>query len=223
MPRYCNVSSLFAATLLDWSGEPPQHSNLAQSTAPSTHRSPQLANFFFQPPFPLQQTLGFRPSRWLIGSPRWRTSTRAVSCAVLPLQVACCLTGPLCPARTDARDASDTPSASNFLEREKAILGADANQFATVEDADFDEDDDDLLGGGSGGGGGGNNAAFEAQFPDLSSPNEVCEDTESPGKVLARTDPTGCRASHLAAPSPAPQSATTQATRRTPRRRKSPR
>ncbi len=105
------------------------------------------------------------------------------------------------------------------MEREKAILGADANQFATVEDADFDEGDDDLLGGG----GGGNNAAFEAQFPDLSSPNEVGEDTEYPGKGMACTDPTGCRASHLVAPSPAPQSATTRATSRTPRRRKSPR
>lgn len=75
-------------------------------------------------------------------------------------------------AQTDVRDTSDAPSGSNFLEREKAILGADANQFATVEDADFDDGDDDLLGGG-GVSSPGNNAAFENQFPDISSPNEV--------------------------------------------------
>ncbi|KAK0635678.1 clathrin light chain [Bombardia bombarda] len=73
-------------------------------------------------------------------------------------------------AQTDIKDASDNPSTSNFLEREKAILGADANQFATVEDAGFDEDDDDLLGGGIGATGG--DAAFESQFPDITSPNE---------------------------------------------------
>ena len=70
-------------------------------------------------------------------------------------------------AQTDIKDASDAPSASNFLEREKAILGDDANQFATVEDAGFDDGDDDLLGGA------GNNAEFESQFPDITSPNEV--------------------------------------------------
>jgi len=61
------------------------------------------------------------------------------------------------------------------LEREKAILGDDANQFATVEDAGFDEDDNDLLGGGGGGdvSSPGNNAAFESQFPDITSTNEV--------------------------------------------------
>ncbi len=66
---------------------------------------------------------------------------------------------------------SDTPSASNFLEREKAILGEDANQFATVEDAGFDEGDDDLLGGGIGASSG--SAAFASQFPDITSSNEV--------------------------------------------------
>jgi hypothetical protein len=77
-----------------------------------------------------------------------------------------------CIAQTDVRDTSDAPSASNFLEREKAILGDDANQFATVEDAGFDEGDDDLLGGGGITSPGGN-AAFESQFPDLTSSNEV--------------------------------------------------
>lgn len=79
-------------------------------------------------------------------------------------------------AQTDVKDASDAPSASNFLEREKAILGDDANQFATVEDADFDDGNDDLLGGGVSSPG--NNAAFENQFPDITSPNEVCGDTQ---------------------------------------------
>lgn len=71
-------------------------------------------------------------------------------------------------AQTDVLATTEAPSTSNFLEREKAILGDDANQFATVEDAGFDDDDDDLLGGG----GGGNNAAFNSQFPDISTPNE---------------------------------------------------
>jgi hypothetical protein len=112
------------------------------------------------------------------------------------------------------------PSGSNFLEREKAILGADANQFATVEDADFDDGDDDLLGGG-GVSSPGNNAAFENQFPDISSPNEVWKDTQDP-QASTCSNPANHRASHLAARSRAPQSATTRATSPTPRRRKSP-
>jgi len=48
------------------------------------------------------------------------------------------------------------------LAREKAALGDDAHQFATVEDGDLD---DDLLGGASGGG------EFESQFPDISTNN----------------------------------------------------
>ncbi|KAK4138613.1 hypothetical protein BT67DRAFT_368654 [Trichocladium antarcticum] len=73
-------------------------------------------------------------------------------------------------AQTDIKGVSDDPSATNFLEREKAILGDDANQFATVEDADFDDGDDDLLGGGLASPG--SNAQFESQFPDIASPNE---------------------------------------------------
>ncbi|KXX78880.1 Clathrin light chain [Madurella mycetomatis] len=73
-------------------------------------------------------------------------------------------------AQTDIKDASEAPSASNFLEREKAVLGDDAHQFATVEDAGFDEGDDDLLGGGISSPGG--NTAFESQFPDITSSNE---------------------------------------------------
>jgi hypothetical protein len=66
-------------------------------------------------------------------------------------------------AQTDIKPVSDNPSADDFLAREKAILGEDANQFsAYAEDADGE---DDLLGGGGGGGGGG--GSFESQFPDI--------------------------------------------------------
>ncbi len=61
-------------------------------------------------------------------------------------------------AQTDIKDPSLEPSADDFLARERAILGDDATQFATVEDAGFD---DDLLGAESG------NVQFESQFPDI--------------------------------------------------------
>ncbi|KAL8404154.1 hypothetical protein RB594_009134 [Gaeumannomyces avenae] len=70
--------------------------------------------------------------------------------------------------QTDIKTSSEDPSAGDFLAREKAILGEDANQFATVEDGG--DDDDDLLGGGGGGDSG--SAQFESQFPDLTSPGE---------------------------------------------------
>jgi hypothetical protein len=63
----------------------------------------------------------------------------------------------------EIKDSSVDPSADDFLAREKALLGDDANQFATVEDGDFD---DDLLGGG------GETDQFESQFPDITA-NEV--------------------------------------------------
>lgn len=74
-------------------------------------------------------------------------------------------------AQTDVQDASADASADDFLAREKALLGEDADKFATAEDGvAFDGgDDDDLLGGG----GGGETAQFEQQFPDISGPNEV--------------------------------------------------
>ncbi|KAI9800022.1 MAG: hypothetical protein M1833_003551 [Piccolia ochrophora] len=91
--------------------------------------------------------------------------------------------------QTEAKDDSNVdldPTASNsdFLSREKAALGDDADQFAspnetykgstTVEDAD----DDDLLGGGGGdqdfgaGDGGDGMADFESSFPAIDSGNE---------------------------------------------------
>ncbi|EGS17454.1 putative clathrin light chain protein [Thermochaetoides thermophila DSM 1495] len=66
-------------------------------------------------------------------------------------------------------DIGDIPSASNFLEREKAILGEEANRFATVEDAAAIDAGDDLLGGGDVSmASPGATAQFESQFPDIS-------------------------------------------------------
>lgn len=67
--------------------------------------------------------------------------------------------------QTDTKTTTGEFSEDSFLQREKAVLGDDANQFASVEDGD-----DDLLGGGIGATGG--NATFETQFPDITSPNE---------------------------------------------------
>lgn len=62
----------------------------------------------------------------------------------------------------------------DFLSREKALLGDDANQFSTGNDhAAFVEDDDnDLLGGG--GGMDEEVTEFESSFPAIDSRNEVC-------------------------------------------------
>lgn len=68
-------------------------------------------------------------------------------------------------AQTDIKNATETPSADDFLAREKALLGDDAEQFAGG--------DDDLLGGGATDNALGD-STFEAQFPDITSPTEVC-------------------------------------------------
>ena len=75
------------------------------------------------------------------------------------------LTKPItCTAQTDIKDAG-TPSADDFLARERALLGDDATQFAT--------NDDDLLGGDSGADQQtAETSQFETQFPDIT--NEVC-------------------------------------------------
>lgn len=67
--------------------------------------------------------------------------------------------------QTDIKDATEVPSADDFLAREKALLGDDAQQFEGA--------DDDLLGGGSTDNALGD-STFEAQFPDITSPTEVC-------------------------------------------------
>ncbi|KAF7547717.1 hypothetical protein G7046_g8924 [Stylonectria norvegica] len=69
-------------------------------------------------------------------------------------------------AQPDIKDPSAEPSTDDFLAREKAILGDDADQFATSEDAvAFGESSGDLLGGGDN-----VQSTFDSQFPDLTSP-----------------------------------------------------
>lgn len=93
--------------------------------------------------------------------------------------------------QTEIKDVSDVPSASNFLEREKAILGEDANQFATVEDATLEDDNDLLGGGGAAPAATSATAAFESQFPDITGGgNEVCFPPTIPTKPTQRTAPT---------------------------------
>jgi len=70
-------------------------------------------------------------------------------------------------AQTDIKDATEIPSADDFLARERALLGDDAQQFSSIEGGD-----DDLLGGGSTDNALGD-STFEAQFPDITSPTEA--------------------------------------------------
>ena len=65
-------------------------------------------------------------------------------------------------AQTDIKDAG-SPSADDFLARERALLGDDATQFAT--------NNDDLLGEGGAEEQIPETSQFESQFPDLT--NEV--------------------------------------------------
>ncbi|KAI1066592.1 hypothetical protein LB507_011191 [Fusarium sp. FIESC RH6] len=70
-------------------------------------------------------------------------------------------------AQTDIKDPSAEPSTDDFLAREKALLGDDAEQFTTNNDAAaFADADDDLLGGA----GDNEQSTFESQFPDLTQP-----------------------------------------------------
>ncbi|KAK2072290.1 hypothetical protein P8C59_006652 [Phyllachora maydis] len=71
--------------------------------------------------------------------------------------------------QTGIQDASADPSTSNFLEREKAVLGDDAMQFATVTDPHVD-DGGDLL---DSGGDAAAMSSFESQFPDITADNEA--------------------------------------------------
>ncbi|XXH00417.1 ATP-binding cassette permease mdl1 [Hypoxylon texense] len=70
-------------------------------------------------------------------------------------------------AQTDIKDVG-SPSADDFLARERALLGDDATQFTTGNEsaALADPSSDDLLGGGA------ESAQFESQFPDISTSNE---------------------------------------------------
>lgn len=71
------------------------------------------------------------------------------------------------PAQTDLKDPNTAASADDFLAREKALLGEDAEQF-TINDDVLAQSSGDLLGEGSGG-----QSTFESQFPDLASPSAV--------------------------------------------------
>ncbi|KAI1631329.1 clathrin light chain [Biscogniauxia mediterranea] len=69
-------------------------------------------------------------------------------------------------AQTDIKEPG-SPSADDFLARERALLGDDATQFATGTESAIlnDPTTDDLLGGGDAGATG--SPAFESQFPDI--------------------------------------------------------
>ncbi|KAI9723301.1 MAG: hypothetical protein M1812_001184 [Candelaria pacifica] len=82
--------------------------------------------------------------------------------------------------RTEAHGESnfdaEPGTTSSFLDREKAALGDDANQFASADDnfnpsATVEDGDDDLLGGG-GNSGGEEMTGFESSFPAIDSGNE---------------------------------------------------
>ncbi|KAI4867760.1 clathrin light chain [Hypoxylon rubiginosum] len=70
-------------------------------------------------------------------------------------------------AQTDIKDVG-SPSADDFLARERALLGDDATQFTTGNEsaALADPSSDDLLGGGA------ESAQFESHFPDINTSNE---------------------------------------------------
>lgn len=76
--------------------------------------------------------------------------------------------------QTDVKDPSAQPSADDFLAREKALLGDDAEQFTTTEDTtalgetNTNDDDDDLLGGTTDA----QASTFESQFPDIAAQDQ---------------------------------------------------
>lgn len=108
------------------------------------------------------------------------------------------------PGQTEAQGGQPSIEAdepSDFLARERAALGEDAQQFSTSADntatvADVDDDDDDLLGGGGGGMGGeepmsmnngamGDMSDFESSFPAVETGNTgVGQDGTVTGSTL---------------------------------------
>ena len=71
----------------------------------------------------------------------------------------------------------ETAGTDDFLSREKALLGDDADRFATGNDnaAFVSDDDDDLLGGGDITGGE-EVTEFESSFPAIDTRNDVRSD-----------------------------------------------
>lgn len=109
------------------------------------------------------------------------------------------------PVENSGADADD------FLARERAILGEDANQFATPQDhaatVEGGDNEDDLLGGAEGApaqhAAPEEIAGFESSFPAIDTQNEVC----FPGlilNVLMLMDKSPYSKSLLAARLPAP-------------------
>ncbi|KAH8595006.1 clathrin light chain [Bisporella sp. PMI_857] len=76
------------------------------------------------------------------------------------------------PSQPQTDSGFETAGADDFLSREKALLGDDADQFTTGNDkAAFAEDDEeDLLGGGNGGE---EVVEFESSFPSIDTRNEA--------------------------------------------------
>jgi len=79
---------------------------------------------------------------------------------------------------TDVRDVPASADGSSFLDRERALLGDDADQFATPNDSRMttvEDDDDDLLGGGavSYGGEASGLQEFESSFPEIDTANDA--------------------------------------------------
>lgn len=72
---------------------------------------------------------------------------------------------------------NNTTDNSDFLARERALLGADADQFSTAQDnvarATVEDGDDDLLGGGGAQSGGADMGDFESSFPAIDTGNDV--------------------------------------------------
>jgi hypothetical protein len=110
-------------------------------------------------------------SRWQTDSPHSRSSTPAVSSFIAPDQHLHLPNKDAAATEPKGDSGFETAGADDFLSREKALLGDDANQFATGNDnAAFVEDgDDDLLGGG----GGEEVTEFENSFPAIDTRNEV--------------------------------------------------
>ncbi|EFX01064.1 clathrin light chain [Grosmannia clavigera kw1407] len=80
-------------------------------------------------------------------------------------------------AQTDIKNASLEATSDDFLARERAILGDDANQFVTAADTATFSADDDLLGGD---GDAAEATQFESSFPDLSAQNQTTTSITGP-------------------------------------------
>lgn len=65
--------------------------------------------------------------------------------------------------QTEVKDPSAQPTADDFLAREKALLGDDAELFTTTDDSAA------LVDAPAAG------STFESQFPDLADPSAVCQ------------------------------------------------